>query len=270
VTDVVLTERQGAVLLVTLNRPDRLNALTPELLDALTDAWADAAEPDVRAVVVTGSGRGFCAGADLAATSQGSPATNGLRRVYNPHILAMTALEKPVIAAVNGAVAGAGLSLALGADIRVASEQAKFVPAFGSIGLVPDSGATYLIPRLIGYSRSFEWLSSGRNLSANEALAWGLVNDVVSADEVVPRALERAAALAEVPGLALPLTKRALTRASRRLLVEHLELEAELYPVAANAPGRAEARARVLGRLTTRAPSSDKPLTETAGKPIDD
>jgi 2-(1,2-epoxy-1,2-dihydrophenyl)acetyl-CoA isomerase len=246
---VVETERRGDVLLVTLNRPEHFNALTTELLHALTAVWAEAAEPDVRAVVVTGAGRGFCAGADLTSTRNGNPATSGLRHTYNPHILAMTGLEKPVIAAVNGAAAGAGLALAFGADIRIASQQAKFVPAFGNIGLVPDSGATYLIPRLIGYSRSFEWLASGRAVGADEALQWGLVNEVVPPDEVVPCALERAEALAQVPGLALGLTKRALTSASRRLLIEQLELEVELQPLAVNAPGRAEARARLVERL---------------------
>lgn len=248
-TDVVLTEQRGDVLLVTLNRPEQFNALTTELLHALTEAWAVAADPDVRAVVVTGAGRGFCAGADLKSARHGNPATSGLRHTYNPHILAMTGLEKPVIAAVNGAAAGAGLALAFGADIRIASQQAKFVPAFGNIGLVPDSGATYLIPRLIGYSRTFEWLSSGRAVGADEALRWGLVNEVVPPDDVVPSALERAEVLAQVPGLALGLTKRALTSASRRLLVEQLELEVELQPLAVNAPGRAEARARLVERL---------------------
>lgn len=246
----VLTERDGDVLVVTLNRPDVYNALTPQLLHALSDVWAEAADSAVRAVVVTGAGRGFCAGADLKASREGlSPATSGLRHTYNPHILALTELEKPVIAAVNGAAAGAGMGLALAADIRIGTVATKFVPAFVQIGLVPDSGVTYLLPRLIGYSRAFDWLSSGRPLLAEEAREWGVLNAVVEADALLDEALSRAHALAAMPGLGVGLTKRALTYASRTHLMQQLELEAELQPLAVNAPGRAEARARMVERL---------------------
>ncbi|GAA1593927.1 enoyl-CoA hydratase-related protein [Kribbella hippodromi] len=250
---MLLAERDNDVLVVTLNRPRQLNALNGELLRALTDTWAEAADPDIRAVVVTGAGRGFCAGADLSSgRTGGSPATSGLRHTYNPHILAMTSLQKPVIAAVNGPAAGAGLALAFGADLRIASRAAKFVPAFARIGLVPDSGASYLVPRLIGYARSFEWFAGGRPVPADEALDWGLVNELVDPDQLMPRALELAHTLAQVPGRAVGLTKLALTQGTRRHLLEQLELEAELQEIAVNAPGRAAARSRVVEGLSAR------------------
>lgn len=247
---MVVTERDEDVLVVTLNRPEVYNALTPQMLHALTDAWAEAADPSVRAVVITGAGRGFCAGADLKASREGlSPATSGLRHTYNPHILALSELEKPVIAAVNGAAAGAGMGLAFAADIRIGTPQTKFVPAFVQIGLVPDSGVTYFLPRLLGYTRSFDWLSSGRPLLADEALDWGLLNAVTTPEYLLEEAMARAHRLAAMPGLGVGLTKRALTYASRVHLQQQLELEAELQPQATNAPGRAEARALMVERL---------------------
>lgn len=248
----VRVDRDGAVLLVTLDRPEALNALTTEMLHELTAVWELAAEPSVRAVVVTGAGRGFCAGADLMAPrADRDPAVSGLRHTYNPHITALVALEKPVIAAVNGAAAGAGLALACAADLRLAAPTAKFVPAFARIGLVPDSGATYLVPRILGYSRTFEWLTSGRAVLADEALAWGLVHEVVESEELVSTAMQKAHALADLPGLGVALTKRALTQSARGLLLEQLELEAQLQAEAVRAPGRAEARARALEQLST-------------------
>lgn len=247
---VVRVEPDGDVLVVTLNRPEHFNALTVEVLFALTDAWAEAADPSVRAVVITGAGRGFCAGADLNSSGSGrSPATSGLRHTYNPHIVALSELKKPVIAAVNGAAAGAGLGLAFAADIRIGSEKTKFVPAFSRIGLVPDSGVTFLVPRLIGYSKSFEWLSSGRAILFDEALEWGLLNAVTSPDDLLDEAISRAHALAAMPGFGVGLTKQALNQASKRHLLEQLELEAELQPQAISAPGRAEARALMVERL---------------------
>src|SRR5436309_6062116 len=139
---------------------------------ALKEARAD----DVRAVVITGAGRGFCVGQDLGEFREdaGDIGTR-LRTNYHPNVLALRALEKPVIAAVNGAAAGAGLSFACACDLRVASDQASFVPAFINVGLVPDSGGTYFVTRILGPARAFEWLTSGRKLSAAEAHAWGLV-----------------------------------------------------------------------------------------------
>src|ERR671937_309195 len=176
--------RAGAVLTITLNRPDVLNALNGALHAALGSALKEARDPEVRAVVLTGAGRGFCVGQDLTEFRE-APGDIGhrLRGSYHPNILAIRALEKPVIAAGDGPAAGAGLSLACACDLRLAADSASFVPAFIGIGLVPDSGGSYFISRLLGPARAFEWMSSGRRLTPAEAQAWGLVSEVVETDE---------------------------------------------------------------------------------------
>lgn len=246
----VIRERHGAVLLVTLNRPEALNSFTNELHRDLSDAWHEASDPQVRAVVLTGNGRGFCAGADLHAPP--APETIGhhtLRHTFNAHTLAMAALDKPVIAAVNGAAAGAGLSLACAADIRLASTAAKFVPAFVDIGLVPDAGGSWFIARALGYSRAFAWLASNRRLPPEEALAWGLVSEVLEPEQLMGRALELAEQLASKPGSAVALTKRLLSQAVRSSLAEQLEAEVALQNIAVLDPDRSRARAAMLESL---------------------
>ncbi|MGH3012759.1 MAG: enoyl-CoA hydratase-related protein, partial [Gaiellaceae bacterium] len=182
----VETRRDGSVLTIALNRPDKLNAFDAAMHKAFVAALKGAADDDVRAVVLTGSGRGFCVGQDLAELREGERDVAALlRERWNRHVLALRALEKPVLAAVNGAAAGAGLSLACACDLRVAADSAAFVPAFVNVGLVPDTGGSWLIPRLLGYARAFEWMCSGRKLGAEEALAWGLVSEVVPADTVL-------------------------------------------------------------------------------------
>ena len=167
----VETRQDGAVLTITLNRPDVLNALNAAAHAALHDALESARDAEVRAVVLTGAGRGFCVGQDLQEFRDGADDVAGrLREQFNRHVLAIRALEKPVIAAVNGPAAGAGLSLALACDVRLASSEATFVPAFVGIGLVPDTGGTWLARRLLGAARAFEWLTTGRRLTAAEAL----------------------------------------------------------------------------------------------------
>src|SRR6266436_8887080 len=172
----VETSREGAVLTITLNRPDVLNALNAATHKALAVALKEARADDVRAVVLTGAGRGFCVGQDLTEFREDAGDIGArLRGNYHPNIRAIRSLEKPVIAAVNGAAAGAGLSLACACDIRIAADSAAFVPGFIGIGLVPDSGGTYFVARLIGASRAFSWMSSNRKLTAAEAEAGGLV-----------------------------------------------------------------------------------------------
>src|ERR687895_221456 len=193
----VLTARDGAVFTVTLNRPDVFNAFNSALHAALRTALEEAAEPSVRAVVVTGAGRGFCAGQDLKEFQEMPESIRErLETTYHPNIRAIRALEKPVIAAVNGPCAGAGLSLAAACDIRIASDAASFVPGFIGIGLIPDSGGSWFLHRLLGYARAFEWMTSGRRLTAAEAHAWGLVSEVVEADGLATRAAELAGRLA--------------------------------------------------------------------------
>jgi 2-(1,2-epoxy-1,2-dihydrophenyl)acetyl-CoA isomerase len=225
--------RDGAVLTLTLNRPDVLNAIDAATHRALAAGLREARDPDVRAVVVTGAGRGFCVGQDLNEfRAAGADVAGRLRSSYHPNITAIRALEKPVIAAVNGAAAGAGLSLACACDIRLAADTATFVPAFVGIGLVPDSGGTFFLARLLGPARAFEWMGSGRRLDASEALAWGLVSEVVEGGGLATRAAGLAAELAALPTRAVGMTKRLFDRALLSTLEEQLELEAQLQAAA--------------------------------------
>jgi 2-(1,2-epoxy-1,2-dihydrophenyl)acetyl-CoA isomerase len=230
----VETTRDGSVLTVTLNRPDVLNAFDSAMHDAFGAAIQEAADPDVRAVVLTGAGRGFCVGQDLNAFKDGgTDVAELLRTTFNPNVVALRTLEKPVIAAVNGAAAGAGVALACACDIRLAASSAVFVPAFVNVGLVPDTGATYFVSRLLGYSRAFEWLCSGRRLSAADAHAWDLVSEVVDDGRLEARTAEVASMLAALPTRAIGMTKRLLEHAPLSTLEDQLELEAELQAAAA-------------------------------------
>jgi 2-(1,2-epoxy-1,2-dihydrophenyl)acetyl-CoA isomerase len=229
----VETSRDGGVLTITLNRPDVLNAFNRAVHEGLGAALKEARDPEVRAVVLTGAGRGFCVGQDLTEFRE-APGDIGdrLRASYHPNVLAIRALEKPVIAAVNGAAAGAGLSVACACDIRIAADAATFVPAFVNIGLVPDSGGSYFIVRLLGPSRAFEWMTSGRRLTAPEAQAWGLVSEVVETYSLAGHVAELAAKLAAMPTRAIGMTKRLFDRAAHNTLDEQLELEAQLQSAA--------------------------------------
>jgi 2-(1,2-epoxy-1,2-dihydrophenyl)acetyl-CoA isomerase len=226
VTEVECT-REGAVVTITLNRPDVLNALNGAAHAALAAAFEDARDPEIRAVVLTGAGRGFCVGQDLQEFRAGaSDVADRLRTLYNRHALAIRSLEKPVLAVVNGAAAGAGLSLALACDVRIASDSASFVPAFVGIGLVPDTGGTFFARRLLGSARAFEWLTTGRRLTAAEALQWGLVSEVIPAGELAARATELAELFAAMPTRAVWETKRLLDLAETATLEQQLEAEA--------------------------------------------
>jgi 2-(1,2-epoxy-1,2-dihydrophenyl)acetyl-CoA isomerase len=212
----VETSRDGAVLTITLNRPDVLNALNGAAHVALRDALVRAADPEIRAVVITGAGRGFCVGQDLQEFKGGArDVADRLREQFNKHVLAIRALEKPVLAVVNGPAAGAGLSLALACDVRIAADEAAFVPAFVGIGLAPDTGATFSARRLLGTARAFEWLTTGRRLTAAEALQWGIVSEVVPAAELAARAAEIADLFAAMPTRAVWETKHGRTARCR-------------------------------------------------------
>jgi 2-(1,2-epoxy-1,2-dihydrophenyl)acetyl-CoA isomerase len=243
----VETSQDGAVLTITLNRPDVLNALNAEMHQALAAALKDARDPGVRAVVLTGAGRGFCVGQDLKEFQGGAGDIGArLRSQYHPNILAIRALEKPVIAAVNGPAAGAGLSFALACDLRLAADSASFVPAFVNVGLVPDSGGTFFAVRLLGQARAFEWLTSGRKLSAAEAGSWGLVSEVIEAGALRARAAELATTLAAMPTKAIGMTKRLLDGSPLRTLEEQLELESQLQAAATRSEDFAEGVAAFL------------------------
>jgi 2-(1,2-epoxy-1,2-dihydrophenyl)acetyl-CoA isomerase len=241
----VLTEREGAVLTITLNRPEVFNALNTPLHAALAEALADASDPAVRAVVITGAGKGFCAGQDLKEFRElTGTIRERLESTYHPNIRAIRALEKPVLAAVNGPCAGAGLSLACACDIRIAADVATFVPGFIGIGLVPDSGGSWFVHRLLGFARAFEWMTSNRRLTAAEAHAWGLVSEVT--DDVAARTAELAATYATLPTRGIGLTKRLFEHAATASLDEQLELEAELQGAATQTADFAEGDAAFL------------------------
>jgi 2-(1,2-epoxy-1,2-dihydrophenyl)acetyl-CoA isomerase len=226
----LLAALDGAVLLLTLNRPETLNSLTSEMLVALDRALEeDAAEQAVRAVVITGSGRGFCSGQDLTELPGQAGDVDVRARLasdYLPVIQAISTLEKPVIAAVNGVAAGAGLSLALACDLRVAAETATLVQAFVRIGLVPDAGATYFLPRLVGLGRAVELSLLGDTVPAAEALRIGLVNQVVPDAQLLAAARELAGRLAAGPR-SLGLTKRLFRQSLGSTLAAQFDREAD-------------------------------------------
>ena len=238
----VLTAREGAVLTITLNRPDVYNAFNRALHAGLRGALAEAAAGEVRAVVVTGAGRGFCSGQDLKEFSDlpEGGIRAALEETYHQNIRAIRSLEKPVIAAINGPVAGAGLSLAAACDVRVASDAATFVPGFIGIGLVPDSGGSWFIHRLLGFARAFEWMVSNRRLSAEDAREWGFVSEVVAADDFAARVAELADWYAGLPTRGVAMTKQLFEHAYTALLEEQLELEAELQQAATGTEDFAE------------------------------
>jgi 2-(1,2-epoxy-1,2-dihydrophenyl)acetyl-CoA isomerase len=249
--DVEVT-RDGAVQTITLNRPEKMNAFTRGMHGELREALKQARDPEVRAVVITGAGRAFCAGQDLTEFSETGDIGATLRATYHPNVHAVRELEKPVIAAVNGACAGAGLSFACACDIRLAADSANFVPGFVGIGLIPDAGGTYFLNRLLGASRAFEWMSSNRRLSAAEAHAWGLVSEVVEADALPARAAELAAFYAALPTRAIGMTKRLFDRAGDSTLDEQLEHEAQLQAVAAQSEDFKEGVAAFLEKRPPR------------------
>jgi 2-(1,2-epoxy-1,2-dihydrophenyl)acetyl-CoA isomerase len=242
----VETRRDGGVTTITLNRPEVFNAFNAALHARLADALAEAADPEVRAVVITGAGRGFCAGQDLTEFRESPDIGQALRGTYHPNIRAIRALEKPVIAAINGAAAGAGLSLACACDVRIASDAAVLAPGFIGIGLVPDAGGAYFLARLLGVPRAFEWMSSGRRLTAAEAHAWGLVSEVVEADAFEARTAELAAEWAARPTRGVAMTKRLFDEAAGTGLEDTLALEAQLQGEATRTEDFAEGVAAFL------------------------
>ncbi|GAA0950033.1 enoyl-CoA hydratase-related protein [Nonomuraea longicatena] len=238
-----------AVATITLDRPDAMNSLTAELKTALLDALRRAAADDeVRAVLLTGSGRAFCAGQDLREHADNLEAGRGLAGTvhehYNPIVELLATMPKPVVAAVNGVAAGAGASLAFACDLRVASEKARFAMAFAAIGLVPDSGASWTLQRLVGPGRATELLLLGEPLDAARALELGVVTRVVPPEEVLKTARDLAVRLAAGPTRAYAATRRALAYAATHTLAESLELEARLQDeCAATEDHRAATRA---------------------------
>ncbi|MFI5261555.1 MAG: enoyl-CoA hydratase-related protein [Candidatus Limnocylindrales bacterium] len=230
------------MLVLTLDRPDALNALDAPLKAGLLAALRQAArDATVRAIVLTGAGRAFCAGQDLRETGiTGAAIGAEVREHYNPLIMALADLPKPVVAAVNGVAAGAGLSLALACDIRLASDSATFICAFGRVGLVPDSGLSWFLPRVVGMGRALEMALTTAPIDATTAERIGLVNRVVPSADLATEGLALAARLADGPPMAMGLTKRALLDAQSMDLEQALEREAQLQTAAGRSPDHAE------------------------------
>ena len=238
-TAEVLYEVEAGVAVITLNRPEKLNALTAAMLSEL-NRLLEQAEQDaaVRAVVITGAGRGFSAGQDLTEmrareeSGQAGISAEYMEQTYHPLIRRIRRMEKPVIGAINGVAAGAGASLALACDLRVASEKASFIQSFVNVGLVPDSGSTFFLPRLAGFARALELAFTGRRLPADEAERIGVVNRVVPHDQLMEATMELARQLAQGPTKVIGMTKRALNRSWLVDLEDALEYEGRLQELA--------------------------------------
>jgi 2-(1,2-epoxy-1,2-dihydrophenyl)acetyl-CoA isomerase len=238
----VIVEKRGAYRVITLNRPERLNALTLEMAEALMEAL-EAAEkdPECRALLLTGAGRGFCAGQDLTEIAEASAAEIGdLLDSYHPLILRLRELRLPVVCAVNGVAAGAGANLALACDIVLAAKSASFVQAFARIGLVPDCGGTWLLPRLVGDARARALSMLAEPVPAETAAAWGMIWRAVADEQLISEAEALAARLAAGPTAALGLIKQAFEESAENDLEDQLDLEAELQEEAAETPDFAE------------------------------
>lgn len=249
----LLVTHHGAVQTITLNRPGVLNALDLAMHVRLAAALDRAAQPDVRALVITGAGRGFCVGQDVGEFPRDAAAVGELlRQHFNPAIRALRGLPKPVIAAINGPAAGAGLALALACDLRLAAASASLVPAFGRIGLVPDSGLSHTLPRLIGSAAAFDWMVSGRSIAAPEAEALGLVTRVVEDADLAAETDALAAELAAGPTAAIGLTKQLIGRSLESSLDDQLDEEARLQAIAAAGDDFAEGVAAFLEKRPPR------------------
>ncbi|MCI0395712.1 MAG: enoyl-CoA hydratase-related protein [Chloroflexi bacterium] len=242
--ETILYDAADGIAKITLNRPETLNAfnnkMTEETIDAFKQAGRDKA---VRCIVITGSGRAFSSGQDLKAVQdRGEDFSIGdhLRSGYNRLILQMVQLEKPIVGAINGVAAGAGCGVALACDLRIASHKACFMQAFSRVGLIPDSGTTWLLTRLIGYSRAYQMAVTADRIPADKALEWGLVNVVAPEEQLMEIVMAWAGPLSTGPTLAYGLTKRAMIKAMNMTLEEALAYEAQLQEIAGRSHDRME------------------------------
>ncbi|HEX9165338.1 MAG TPA: enoyl-CoA hydratase-related protein [Gemmatimonadales bacterium] len=242
----ITVESAGGVTTVTLNRPDVLNSFHALMAAEVQAALgAAAADPAVRAVILTGAGRGFCAGQDLAEVTveegrEPADFARHVRTVYNPIVRAIREMEKPVICAVNGVAAGAGANLALAGDFVLASTSASFIQAFSKIGLVPDTGGSFFLPRLVGTARATAMLMLAEKVPARQALDLGMIYRVCEPDQLMAEARALGASLATMATRGLGLTKRLLNASAANSLAAQLELEAELQGEAGQSRDYAE------------------------------
>ena len=232
-TDTVLVHSHENWVEITLNRPDRLNSFNDEMHVGLRKALEDARDTGARAVLLTGAGRGFCAGQDLGdrdPSKKDSPPdlSQTVRTYYAPLVRLIRSLELPVICAVNGVAAGAGASLCLACDVVLAATSAKFIQSFSKVGLIPDTGGSWHLPRLLGEARAKGLALTAQPLSAQQAADWGLIWKAIPDDALMSEAREMAAQFATGPTLGLGLTKQAIQAAATDTLSDHLELEANM------------------------------------------
>ncbi len=233
----ILTEQKDNVLIITLNRPDKFNSFNRDMALQL-QAVLDEAEKNnsVRCIVITGNGKAFCAGQDLSEAID--PNGPGIEKIvaehYNPIILKIRAIEKPIIAAVNGVAAGAGANIALACDIVFAAKSASFIQAFSKIGLIPDSGGTFILPRLIGFNMASALMITGDKATAKEAMDYGMVYKVFDDNALLEQSLVNADAIASMPTKAIGLTKRLLNQTYKNTLQDQLAIEKEMQVEAAN------------------------------------
>ena len=251
----LLTDLSEGVFTLTFNRPEVLNAFNDQQAEEVLDALKKAERDEMtRCLVLTGAGKGFCAGQDLGALKGRGDSVSfreHLGHTYNPIVSKLRSIEKPVIGQINGAAAGAGLGLALACDVRYAASGAKFRMAFSGIGLAPDSGTSFFLPRLIGYARAYEMAITNEPMTAEHALSLGMVNKVFPAEELAPATRELAVKLAQLPTKAFALTKRAMNKAYQLTLDEALDYEAHLQEIAGRT---ADYKEGVAAFLEKRAP----------------
>ncbi len=253
-SDQILTARTDGLLVITLNRPDRLNAFTAGMLEELNEILASAArDQKTRALLLTGAGRGFCAGQDLndRAVAPGSASPDlgeSLEKRYNPAVRLMRTMPKPIIVAVNGVAAGAGANLALAGDLVYAARSARFIQSFARIGLIPDTGGTYFLPRRVGMARAFGLALLGEPLSAEQAVSWGLIWDVADDDQLIGVATAAARKLAAGPTSGLGRIKQALNASTSNTLEIQLDLERDLQRDSGRSDDYAEGVAAFLAK----------------------
>ncbi len=232
----ILKENKDGILSITLNRPDSLNAFNSEMLFELQDAFKEALKDDIRCVVLTGAGKGFCSGQDLKDfESEKKTFKEAITTKYNPLITQIMNLPKPVICGINGVAAGAGLSLALACDFRIATESAQLIEVFINVGLVPDSGSSFTLPRIVGLAKAFQMCSTAERITGAEAKRLGIVNVCVQTPEVLKAALDKySRKFAKMPTKAIGMIKSLNNNSFSRSLEQVLNEEADMQDIAGN------------------------------------
>lgn len=246
----VTRSKDGAVGILTLNEPESLNAMTPDLLGALAGAIGDmTTDPAVRALVLTGAGRGFCSGQNLKASEAlGQDLVGGVMKFYWPTFKALRECRVPIVVAVNGVAAGGGFSLAMAGDMVVAARSATFIQVFSRIGLVPDLGSTWLLPRLVGRQRALELMLFNEPLSAERAKEWGLVREVVDDADLMPEAVKLAQRLAQGPTRALVATRMLIEDSEYATYADQFRREIEVQSEIRQSADALEGRAAFIAK----------------------